>query len=141
MTYIINCGEVETEDGGISISLGVMEGASKVSPEDLFVNFIDNLLGVSEFIAEGGYEYADVTIDFRLEGKEPTGYLCFDRFLNNSENSELKRLFTKYCSYSYEEPLVEEDTIWYTFTLDNIKAEMSEDDNADFVKIFKERLN
>lgn len=140
MTYIINCGEVEIEDGGIAISLGVMEGANKVTPEDLFINFIDNLLGISEFIADCGYDYADVSIDFRLEGKESTGYLCFERFLNNPENSELKRLFTKYCSYIYQEPLIEEEIIWYNFTLDNIKAEMSEEDSVDFCKIFKERL-
>ena len=141
MTYIINCGEVETEDNNISISLSVLEGADKVSPNNLFINFIDNLLGVSEFITECGYNYADVGIDFKLENKKADGYLCFDRFLNNPENIELKTLFTRYCNYEYQEPLIEDNTIWYSFVLENNKAEMSDEDSVKFCQIFKERIN
>ena len=140
MTHIITCGEVETEDNGISISLSVIKGTKEVTPEDLFISMIDSLLGVSEFIAECSYKYGDVSIDFNLDGEDSTGYLCFERFLNNPENLELKKLFTKYCDYTYEEPLVDEGTIWYDFLLRNIKAEMTEEDHVDFCKIFKERL-
>ena len=75
-----------------------------------------------------------------MEG-EPIGeYLSFERFLNNPENSEVKRLFTKYCNYVYEEPEVVEGTIWYYFSLRNVNAEMTDEDHAEFCSIFRERL-
>lgn len=37
--------------------------------------------------------------------------------------------------------MIEEDTAWYTFCLENIKAEMSENDLAEFSKIFKGIVN
>lgn len=140
MTFLMNCGEVETEDNGISISLTAALGAKETTPDALFINFVDNLLGISEFIAENSYNFAEVGIEFRLEG-EPTGkYLAFERFLNNPENLRVKELFTKYCKYEYEEPVIEEDEIWYYFFVENIKAEMNDEDHLEFCKIFKERL-
>lgn len=140
MTFLMNCGEVETENNGISISLTAALGAKNTTPSTLFINFIDNLLGISEFIAENSYNFAEVGIEFRLEGESTAGYLDFEQFLNDPENIRVKELFTKYCRYECEEPTIEEDEIWYYFIVENIKAEMSDEDHLEFCKIFKERL-
>ena len=140
MAHIINCGEQEIEGNGISISLSVIGGANTISAEDLYISIIDNLLGVSEFIAECKYDFADVSIGFELEGNSSRSYKRFKRFLCEEENQKLADLFNKYCSYTYEEPTEDEGVIWYSFVLDNVEAEMSEEDHIDFCEIFKERL-
>lgn len=143
MTRIINCGEQDIEDDGISISMTfVSEGVE--SPDDIFINVIDNLLGVSEFVSENGYKFALVGIDFNkgiITKKDVEDFSDFDGFLSKKENKELSELFKKYVTCDFEEPIIEDGTFWYSFELFNTgKSEMSEDDHVKFCKIFKERL-
>ena len=137
MAHIINCGEQDIEENGISINLSVIGEPDTF--EDLFISIIDSLLGVSEFIAECKYDFAEVGIDVSVK-KNVKGYKGFERFLNKEENKKLKELFQKYCKYSYQEPTKEENCIYYWFILDNINAEMTEEDHVEFCEIFKERL-
>lgn len=140
MAHIINCGEQDIEEDGISISLSVIGDAENISPDDLFISIIDSLLGVSEFIAECKYNYAEVSIDFNLASKEGTDYKEFEEFFNTKRNEEVSMLFHKYCDYFLEETIEEDGTLWFYFNLKNIGAEMTDEDHAEFCKIFKERL-
>ena len=126
--WLINCGEQDIEDGGLSVSMSFGNSSEKDTPDEAFICMIDSLLGVSEFIAECGYKFALVGIDYDRSSCENTNikkFIDFNEFLNQEENKEVKELFTKYCKYEYDEPLVEDGTIWYSFYIENIKAEMS----------------
>lgn len=140
MAHIINYGEQEIEDEGISISLSVIGDANSITSDDLFISIIDSLLGVSEFIAECKYNYAEIGIDFDLSGKKMDEYVQFEEFLDKEKNKELSVLFNKYCDYSLREVVEEDHTLWFYFNLRNINAEMTDDDHIEFCKIFKERL-
>ena len=137
MAFVIYSGEQDIEDNGISISMSVnAEKGDK--PEEIFIHMVDNLLGVSEFLTNTGYDFADVGIDcqnitFNIEDMDFNNYLC--------NNKTVSDLFKKYVSCEIEEPMLEGDTLWYNFCLENIKVEMSEKDLAEFVKIFKGMVN
>ena len=141
MAFVIYGGEQDIEYNGIciSMSINVEEGDSV---EEVFIHMVDNLLGVSEFLTNTGYDFAEVSIDcqnvsFNEEDMDFYKYLC--------NNREVESIFTKYVNFEIGDPLMEDSAIWYNFCLDNIKAEMSEDDLARFSKIFRgivnERIN
>lgn len=129
------------EDNGICISMSInVEEGDKI--EEVFIHIVDNLIGVSEFLTNTGYDFADVGIDcqnvtFNEEDMDFYKYLC--------NNKNVEKIFTKYVNFEMDKPLMEDNSIWYSFCLDNINAEMSEDDLVEFSKIFRgivnERIN
>lgn len=136
MAHVIYSGEQDIEDNGISISMSInCEEGDK--PEEVFIHMVDNLLGVSEFLTNTGYDFADVGIDCQNINIQEN--LDFSKYLGDNKN--ISSIFDKYVKCEIEEPMIEEDTAWYTFCLENIKAEMSENDLAEFSKIFKGIVN
>ena len=133
MTLVINCGEQDIEENGISISISFRKDKND-TPEIVFTNLIDNLLGVSEFLRESGYDFAIVGIDYDSDDKE---YAEFSNYLNSPNSKEIRELLDKYAKYEIDEPLIEEGSIWYSFVLDNINAEMSTEDSLKFVSLFE----
>lgn len=140
MAFIINCGEQDIENEGICISLQI-HGEKEDTPDTVFINILDNLLGISEFISNSGYNFAQVGIDYDRKGLDCKEYLSFTDYINKEGNERLKELLNKYVSYEEDEAVVEDGVIWYYFLLDDIKAEMSDDDAAEFTKIFKGTIN
>ena len=135
MAFVIYCGEQDIEENGVCVSMSIEEDEGD-TPEVFLINIIDNLLGVSEFLQETGYDFADVGIDCRLKSLKLNEEFNLESYLNSHE--EVRNIFNKYVKCSFEEPTVENDTVWYSFYLDNISAEMSESDLIQFVNIFKE---
>ena len=136
MAYVIYSGEQDIEDNGISISMSInCEGGDK--PEEVFIHIADNLLGVSEFITSADYNFADVSIDCQNINIQEN--LDFSKYLGDNKN--IGSIFDKYVKCEIKEPIVEEESVWYNFCLENIKAEMSEDDLVKFSKIFKGVVN
>ena len=134
MAFVINCGEQDIEDNGISISMSINAEADD-KPEEVFIHIVDNLLGVSEFLTNTGYDFADVGIDcqdisWAEEDADFNKYLCNHKVIND--------IFKKYVSCKIEKPMLEGETLWYSFCLENIRAKMTEDDLVAFSKIFKE---
>lgn len=140
MAFVINCGEQDIEDDGICISMQI-HGNKKDTPTSIFVNIADNLLGVSEFIADCGYSFAQVGFDYDREGLDCEEYLSFTNFINLPENKKIKEIVDKYIKYEEDEAIVDDGVIWYLFILDNIKADMTEEDVLEFSKIFKAKGN
>ena len=140
MAFVINCGEQDIEDDGICVSMQI-HGDKNDTPASIFINIADNLLGVSEFIASCGYKFAQVGFDYDREGLDCQDYLSFTNFINLPENSKLKKIFDKYVKYEEDEAIVDDGVIRYLFILDNIKADMTEDDIVEFSKIFKAKGN
>lgn len=137
MAYVIYSGEQDIEDNGISISMSVIAETGD-KPKEIFIHIVDNLLGVSEFITSANYNFADVSIDCQNStfSKEE---MNFDNYLRNNKN--ISQIFKKYVNCEIEEPIIEDESAWYTFCLENISAEMSETDLATFSKIFRETVN
>lgn len=134
MAFVINCGEQDIEDNGISISMSINAEAED-KPEEVFIHIVDNILGVSEFLTNTGYDFADVGIDCRgISWTEEDAN--FNKYLRSHKS--INNLFKKYVSCEIEEPTLEGDTLWCSFCLENIKAKMTEDDLVAFSKIFKE---
>ena len=142
MSYIINCGEQDIENDGICISMTYVE-EGKVHPDVMFIHFIDNLLGISEFITDCDYKYAEVGIDVSGENVENQESLKdFNLFLSKKENQDICEILKKYVDYEFEEVGVEGGLLWYTFTIYNTgeAGRMKEEDQVKFCKIFKERV-
>lgn len=144
MAFVINCGEQETEDNGISISMTIV-AENSTSPDEIFIHIVDNLLGVSEFITDCEYDYAVVGIDYNkgdISEEEKRLFSNFNNFLEKKGNEKLLELFNRYVDCYAEEPLIEEGTFWYTFNLNNLgeASKMSDEDHAAFCQIFRERL-
>ena len=135
MAFVIYCGEQDIEDNGVCISMSIEEDNGD-TPEVILINIIDNLLGVSEFLQETGYDFADVGIDCRLKHLKLNEEFNLNSYLDSHE--EVKDIFDKYVQCSFEEPMIENDTAWYSFCLDNISAKISEEDLTKFSSIFKE---
>ena len=135
MTRVFNCGEQEIEDNGVSISL-TFQHEENDTPREVFINTVDNLLGISEFITDCEYNYAEVGIDYTPD-KVSKDYLSLLTFLNKEENKGLKDILTKYVKFYEEDPLVEDGTIWYNFMVEARGTEMSEEDLIKFKDIFK----
>lgn len=134
MAFVINCGEQDIEDNGISISMSI-SAETEDKPEEVFIHMVDNLLGVSEFLTNTGYDFANVGIDCRnISWAEEDA--DFNKYLSN--HKIINNFFKKYVSCEIEEPILEGDTLWYSFYLGNVKAKMTEDDLVAFSKIFKE---
>ena len=138
MAFIIYCGEQDIEDDGICISMQIQKEEND-TPDVIFINIVDNLLGVSEFITSSGYKYAQVSIDYDREGLDCTKYSNFGAFVELSKNNKIKELLHKYVEYQEEEPVIEDGVIWYCFVLNNMETDMSDEDILEFTKIFKER--
>ena len=136
MVQVYNCGEQEIEDGGINISMTFCREEHD-TPEIVFTNIIDNLLGVSEFVISCGYTYAGVGIDYAMDASPPKGYLSLLTFLNKQENKELRELFEKYIKFYEETPSIEDNVIWYYFIVESKGKEMSSEDSLKFKNIFE----
>lgn len=140
MAIVINCGEQDIEGNGICVSMTIYGDKEKDSPKEIFTHIIDNLLGVSEFIANCGCDFAQVGFDYNggfkddLDSKE---YLDLNNFIEKEGNEKLKEIFHKYVSYQMDDPILDDGVLWYYFELDNIKAEITEEDLAEFSKIFR----
>lgn len=139
MVQVYNCGEQEIEDGGVSISMTFCR-EERDTPKKVFVNMVDNLLGISEFVINCGYKYAEVGIDYTLENP-PKEYLCLLSFLSKEGNKELKELLEKYVKIYEDNAVIEDNTIWYNFMIESKNKEMTTEDTLKFKEIFKDAVN
>lgn len=139
MVQVYNCGEQEIEDGGISISMTFCR-EKEDSPKTVFINITDNLLGISEFIINSGYKYAEVGINYDTEKEPPKSYLSLLTFLNKQENKEVKALLEKYVKLYEEDAKIENNTVWYYFMLESKGKEMSVEDSLKFKRIFEDMV-
>ena len=135
MVQVFNCGEQDIEDKGLSISIAFRREEND-SPNIVLTNIVDQLLGISDFLIDCGYSYAEVGIDYNVKvpDKDYLSLLCF---LNRGENKELKDLLEKYVKFYEEDTTIEDGVIWYYFMVESKGKEVSEEDSFKFKNMFK----
>lgn len=136
MAFVINCGEQDIEDNGICISMSIKKSSTDTQ-EVIFAHIADNLLGVSEFITDCEYSFAQVNFDCDIDKIDLQDYFNFTNFINLPKNEELKRILNKYIVYEENETVVDDGMVWYSFILENSKKSMTVDDTINFANVFK----
>lgn len=140
MAFVINCGEQDIEGNGICISISIKKSSTDTQ-EIIFAHIVDSLLGISEFIADCEYSFAQVNFDCEMDKIDLKDYFDFTNFINLPKNEELKRILSKYVVYEENETVIDDGAVWYSFILENSKKSMTEDDTVNFVSIFKGIVN
>lgn len=138
MYTFYSCGEQDIEDNGIAICFSSLR--SPRSKEEAFLGMIDSLLGVSEFVTNCEYDFADVAFDFSSEYLDLEDIKCFNDFIESTEASELRPIYHKYCDCAWGEPTEEDGTVFYGVTLFKNDAKLLQEDIDTFVRMLSVEL-